>query len=339
MNYTNSEEQIVTTSKMVKLGPRVAPANMFTLHYDEVYAGTPSSEWEVVVNHLELLKLVRLEDIEPENQECDICRESFRSSDNGTSSEKPVSLPCRHIFGKNCILDWIAVSRRRDFNRPIPVGNSSVGLLTAFSCPKCRKTFTIEISGELTAAIEARLRLWDLAYQKLGIIRSVEEEEDRQDLWRFVEELKLMEVSWNGPRSLLDLRAQVSGLRFALQQLRWDLTPVQLHLRDAFFNLACYGVNDVPEEYCAESYEDRTIPTWCQRFARTMRGHNPNLSQNLCEFFDNWEQQRIGPWRRSLFEITEDIASLEEVLSLSVTTNFPVSNRRSRTMFALSALY
>lgn len=56
-------------------------------------------------------------------------------------------------------------------------------------------------------------------------------------------------------------------MRFAMQRGRWNLTPEQCYLRDALFNLGCYGVNDPSEEYSAEAYEDRqNLPLWCWQF-------------------------------------------------------------------------
>lgn len=310
---------------------------MFTLASDEAYAGTSRSEWEAVVQELEFLKPVKLEDIKPEDQECDICRESFGAADDYSSPEKPVSLPCGHIFGKDCLSDWIAVGRERDSHqyedqnvgqaRQLSIINSSVGpnnfydllpqpqvvLKTdGFTCPKCRKSLAIPRSAVHAPAIEARLQFWDLAYEKLGILRSVEEEANRQDLWRFVLKMKTEQatVSREQMRSL-QLRAQVSAMRFAMRRARWNLTPVQCYLRDALFNLACYGVDHTPREYRAEWYEDRPIPAWCWQFDRIERGMNPRYDwrrgEEYCyRFFSDLQQQTLGRWRRTLFAETGD---------------------------------
>lgn len=329
---------------MVKFGPRVAPANMFVLSHDEAYAGTSISEWQAVIDHLEFWQPVELNqaglnDIKPKNQECVICKESFLPSDDRKSPEKPVSLPCGHIFGMDCLSDWIAVCRGQnprehggagetssvnisvdssDIDNLLP--NSAVSLGTAdATCPLCRQSFTVSTSGDQGLAIEARLRFWDFAYEKLGILRSVDEEECRRDLWRFVEKMKAEQKTVSQDRMhSFDLRAQVSALRFALRRARWELTPVQRHLRDAFFNLGCSGMEDSPNEYSAESYEGRPIPFWCWQFGRIERGMSPNPhwthtpGQDLSRatpswVLDDWTQQHLGPWRRKLFtELEED---------------------------------
>lgn len=317
---------------MTKLNPRVAPENMFTLAHDEAYAGTSKAEWEAIACQLEFMKPVELDDIESNNQQCDICRESFGPSDNGASREKPVSLPCGHIFGNDCLWSWIVVGIGGVFREDVDIVDQeqlletvekhvSVGLsnyddllekegywsrTAAFTCPKCRERFTVILSGE-APEIEARLRFWDHAYEKLGIVRSVEEEMCRRDLWQLVENMNL------GPKRddlgqipSFKLRAQVSVMRFALRRAQWDLSPVQCYLRDALFNLGCYEANDASEEYCADSYENRPLPIWCWQFDRIERGMNPcydeSRGESYCDRVKDWQQQqRLGPWRRELF--------------------------------------
>lgn len=99
---------------MVEIETPVVPTNFLVLNHDEAYAGTTRSDWEAITSQQGLLKTVELEDIELENRECDICRESFGSSEGGRSSETPVSLPCGHIFGKDCLSSWISVGSRHD---------------------------------------------------------------------------------------------------------------------------------------------------------------------------------------------------------------------------------
>lgn len=307
----------------MRFGPRVAPANLFLLNDDEAYAGVSTSEWEVIAHlHLGFLKPVKLDDMEPKNQKCDICWESFGSSNECTNREQPVSLPCGHIFGKDCISDWIGIKRddvEVSFEEEIDYSDNFPDLLprsvasprTHFVCPKCRKTGTILILGEQAPEVEARLQFWDRAYQVLGVVRSVKEEECRQDLLRFVERMKTeqKELSWDQTEKF-DVRARLSAIQFALRRARRDLNPLQRYLRDAFFTLGCTGVDDYmvlnAHEFCIESYEDESIPSWCWQFDRWERGLNARFSLNdgikrFERFFEKWSQQRLGPWRRELF--------------------------------------
>ncbi|MCJ1264445.1 hypothetical protein MMC22_004317 [Lobaria immixta] len=291
---------------MAKLGPRVAPENTLPLVHGEAYAGTSKSEWEAIACQLELMRPVKVDHIEPENQQCDICRESFGPSDNGASRENPVSLPCGPIFGNDCLWNWIVAGSGvflgevvdivdqgqllETVEEHVSVGPSNYDDLlekewlwfrkSDFTCPKCRKRFKVILSEE-APNIEARLRLWDHAYEKLDIVRSAEEEMCRQDLWRLVENMNLGEVRGDlGQIPSFKLRAQVSVMRFAIRRAQWDLTPVQCHLRDALFNLGCFGANDAPEEYCADSYENRPLPMWSWQFDRIERGMNPCYDQS-----------------------------------------------------------
>lgn len=327
---------------MATFGPRVTSANMFVLDDDEVYAGTSWSEWEDVVDQLDFLKAVKLDDIEPDNQQCDICRESFGSAVDDQRPEKPVSLPCGHIFGDHCLSGWMTAGRRRDsgeqdheggeraggsfrmvvYHSPGP--NNIADLLPAsailrqtenFACPKCRQGFTIPILEDLAVAIDARLQFWDQAYEKLGIQRSDDEEASRSKLWRFVEQMRAAEPEhWDNQSRMRSaiLRAQVSAMRFALRRAHWDLTPVEQHLRDGMFNLGCFGLDASPEAYCAASYEDGPIPIWCWQFDRVERGRVPTYGWNQGQehrnrFLAGWKRQRIGRWRRKLFaELGED---------------------------------
>lgn len=308
---------------MVEIETPVVPTNFLVLNHDEAYAGTTRSDWEAITSQQGLLKTVELEDIELENRECDICRESFGSSEGGRSSETPVSLPCGHIFGKDCLSSWISVGSRHDshghdddldagdigptnWNYSMP--NPAEWFTTAaFDCPKCRKGFNVSASREEAPAIEARLQFWDRAYERLGIKRSAEEEACRHDLWQFVEKVKAeqKEVTSDPPPSFI-LRTQVSAMQFALRRAEWDLSPAQRRLRDAFFYFGCFGVNSVPEEYSAEAYENRRVPLWCWQISLVERGMPPVLGLSrkqwiTDEFVRYWKKQRLGTWKRLLF--------------------------------------
>lgn len=81
--------------------------HMFIRSPDEAYAGYTISDWLQVVSSpeiiLESLKPTKLDDIEAVNQECDICRQSFRPLEDVITPKNPVTLPCGHVFGKDCI--------------------------------------------------------------------------------------------------------------------------------------------------------------------------------------------------------------------------------------------
>ena len=329
---------------MADSGAPIEQENMFVLLENEAYAGISKTDWDKIILQLDTVKSVKLDDLEPTRKECDICRQSFLTADDGTTPENPVSLPCGHVFGSLCLSRWIASGNSQEhgdnenqenediqglFREGLPLaGDEDLENLfgenltldddqirdwftpraqwfgvKSFTCPKCRKSLTFrKMPGQQAAEIKARLEFWDTAYGKLGIVRSHKEEACRKDLVRLVEETKAERNTVPQNKMLLyDFHAQVSAMRFALRRGRWDLTPVQRHLRDALFNLGCYGLNDPPGEYCAEAYEDRQqLPRWCWELEQIERGMNAAYVW-VKGPADDWEQQRLGPWRRKLF--------------------------------------
>ena len=316
------------------MAPQVAPENMFVLSETEGYAGISKSDWDRIILNLKNFKPLELDDLEPESQECVICRQSFLLADDGTGRENPISLPCGHVFGQKCLSRWIAAGaggkqNRLEYNDSVYQApqelfreDSSIGseqtreLLTqpvmwrgtkSFTCPMCRRSFTFrKMSGQQAAGIEARLRFWDAAYEKLDIVRSEKEEECRQHLLQTLEETKVERSAVPRHRiRVYEFHAQVSAMRFAIRRGRWDLTPLQCHLRDALFNLGCYGVNGPPEKYCAEAYDDRGhLPLWCLQFEKLERGMEPDYDETAgrARYWNTW---RLGPWRRRMFADTD----------------------------------
>lgn len=92
---------------MADSGAPVEPENMFVLLENEAYAGISKIDWDKIIIQLDTVKSVILDDLEPTNKECDVCRQSFLHTDHSTIPEKPVSLPCGHVFGSSCLSRWI----------------------------------------------------------------------------------------------------------------------------------------------------------------------------------------------------------------------------------------
>lgn len=186
------------------------------------------------------------------------------------------------------------------------------------SCPKCRVEFSILRSEVNGMKIEARLRFWDCLYEKLGISRSAKEEESRNDLLKYVQMFQMSGTEIRSePMRSFSLQAQVSAMRFALRRGNRDLDPLQTYLRDAIFNLGCYGLHD--GKYSATSYRNRRVPMWCCLVERIERGLSPLITpamhwirvldntdlaeQDRCsrEFHRELKRKVFGPWRRALF--------------------------------------
>lgn len=181
------------------------------------------------------------------------------------------------------------------------------------SCPLCRNEFSIKRCGLTGGIIEARLRFWDRLYEKLGISRSEKEEQSRTDLLRYVQMVREpnKDITPEHMRSFA-LQAQMTTMRFALSRGKRDLDPQQAYLRDALFNLGCYGLHE--GEYSATSYETRKVPLWCFLMDRVARHRLPiftadsksetdpaRLAKVRIDFHKKLKQQVSGPWRRALY--------------------------------------
>ena len=67
-----------------------------------------------IIQILASMPVIRKKNLKENEKECSICREPFRDSTKSSSThapdevdEKPVRLPCGHIFGDVCFRDWI----------------------------------------------------------------------------------------------------------------------------------------------------------------------------------------------------------------------------------------
>lgn len=213
------------------------------------------------------------------------------------------------------LLNWIS-DEVRDL---VPTSGPQIEVRDV-SCPKCRATFSIHRSGLTGVKIEARLHFWDRLYEKLGLARSAKEEQSRSDLLRYVQMVQVPRIDDKLERMRsFTLQAQASAMRFALRRGNRDLDPQQTYIRDAIFNLGCYGLHE--GEYSATSYENRRVPLWCYQVDRIERGLSPIVSvSDMDETTDGeteedepdvsyysrkvcreLKQQVSGPWRRNLF--------------------------------------
>ena len=75
-----------------------------------------------------------------DGQVCKLCIERF---DDPEREEKPVKLPCGHVFGEFCIQAWLQMNKR--------------------DCPFCRRTFGL-LEAEDTDCDEEVSRLVEPAY-------------------------------------------------------------------------------------------------------------------------------------------------------------------------------
>lgn len=166
---------------------------MFQLEEDEAYAGTEPDVWHAM-RFFNRLEVVDLEKLEPDSM-CSICMQPYDDPKDGSIKHVPVRLPCSHVFGKECLATWTTPLGAWEHN-----GNSGweekkgwfetrfVTSSSSTDCPLCRRShFQKPRFAESALGLEARLILWDLAYEKIGCLRSPKEEQSRADLVQYVE--------------------------------------------------------------------------------------------------------------------------------------------------------
>lgn len=192
---------------------------------------------------------------------------------------------------------------------------------TVASCPKCRGKFGLHRVGLPGWNIKARVHFWDCLYKKIGISRSPKEKQCRRDLVRYIRMVREPKINIErGHMRSFTLQAQASAMRFALRRGNRELDPQQTYLRDAIFNLGCYGLHE--GEYSPDSYENRKVPLWCYQVDRIESGLDPKITtfmylqsvlnqmdeseqwdqaRSSMEFYQELRKQISGPWRRKLF--------------------------------------
>ena len=164
--------------------------NMFELEENEAYA---VEVWQAM-RFVNELKAVALNELLPEDQICSICRQPYGNLEKDATGCEPVQLPCSHIFGKVCLAIWITPlggwsdsigqweEEKNWFEDPF------IGFSGRANCPICRRElFEKPKNWESGKGLEARLMLWDRAYEKVGCLRSEKEEQSRADLIRYLE--------------------------------------------------------------------------------------------------------------------------------------------------------
>ena len=102
------------------------------------------------------LPIVRKANLPDNNQSCHICMEDFKAQ-TGHTLELPVRLPCSHILGTICMINWLSSN-----------GNSSPR-----GCPLCRaellpKALSDPLSARRRESLLGRIQAFDeVAYQRI----------------------------------------------------------------------------------------------------------------------------------------------------------------------------
>ncbi|MCJ1466244.1 hypothetical protein MMC07_004863 [Pseudocyphellaria aurata] len=158
------------------------------------YAETDFDVWQAIRTFNEL-EVVNLSEIDPEDRTCSICMQPYEDPENGGVLHIPVRLPCAHVFGKECLAQWLtplgAWKYTMDAEWERAKGWFETELVHCHGstdCPLCRRELFPRVPyAESFGGLVARVLFFDLAYEKVGCGRSQEEERSRADLMQYIE--------------------------------------------------------------------------------------------------------------------------------------------------------
>ena len=164
---------------------------IFDIQDDQAYATTLVETWQAV-RFLHELKLVDPNEIALEDRACTICMQLYNDQD---ILHVPVRLPCSHVFGKLCLAKWITPLGAWEDNEDGEweqekdwFSNPYVPFSGSVDCPLCRRELCPRPPyAESAMGLEARLMLWDRAYEKVYCVRSDKEEKSRANLIQYIE--------------------------------------------------------------------------------------------------------------------------------------------------------
>ncbi|MCJ1425182.1 hypothetical protein MMC29_003070 [Sticta canariensis] len=212
---------------MVKFGPPSPKVNTLDVFEQRTYGDTFTETWRIIQFFLEDMKPVNTADLELGDRKCEICRQDFT-----LDFHRAVRLPCNHTFGEPCIKSWLS-----PYAPWTPSAGAAGGTpVGANTCPTCRREFFPEQSAvDSLPEIEARNKLWDMAYAHVGIALSEREFRAREDLLRYLDSYFARELDEyypsNSERRNCPTWSNQRLFLFSNMLKQERLTPVQEHLR------------------------------------------------------------------------------------------------------------
>lgn len=219
---------------MVESGPPSPKVNTLDVFEQRTYADTSTETWRIIQFFLEDLKPVNAADLELGDRKYGICGQDFT-----LDFHRALWLPCNHIFGEPCIKIWLS-----PYAPWTPSAGAAGGTpVGANTCPTCRREFFPEQRAvDSLPEIEARIKLWDMAYAHVGVALSEREFRAREDLLRyfgsyFARELDEYYPS-NSERQNRPTWANQRLFLFSSMLKQESLTPVQEHLRQGLDEFA-----------------------------------------------------------------------------------------------------
>ncbi|MCJ1467010.1 hypothetical protein MMC07_005632 [Pseudocyphellaria aurata] len=287
---------------MVKIGPPSPVLNTLDVLEDFTYAFTARETWRIInFFREEFRKPVNVDDLTPEDRKCDICTDEFTDA-----SHRAVKLPCGHIFGMECIELWLTpfVSNRHE-------EDPSRG---ANTCPKCRRIFfPPQLALDEPNAVEARIKLWDLAYAHVGVALSDAERRVRADVLQYIAIGGRVDRTLPSDRVRPEYIGWISHVLYVTCQLLKDqpltpLTPVQEHLR--------HGLEEIAVRGFLTRYNPDGLRFWRdirgELFFDAQRGWDPVQSDDGDE--DESEEQMEGDEVESEEQVEESVEDDTEEL-------------------------
>ena len=182
------------------------PVTFQCLRKHTVYADTHVDIWKTAKFFVSGYRSAELQDIEPEDRLCGICR--LPLSEDKHDPHRPVQTACPkpHVFGRSCLKDWLEEDfedydpdddASREYNEEHYLANESYINTNEETgrngCPKCR--FVFFTRAEEILKLQCRLDLWDQAYARCGIEPSQYEEDTGDVLRKYVEQFTVYDRS------------------------------------------------------------------------------------------------------------------------------------------------
>ena len=151
--------------------------NVFTRGTDVAFAFSALVEYYATYPRKAVAEL-------PEGQhECGICREALSDSNQAAPAERPMALPCGHIFGERCFAQWLSMFQGMSHTCPICRGEFWYGLDLSsllrhgYDSPNLLKlTGTSQVNAAPEDAYGNLMQLWDRMLVLLKTINSLSED-------------------------------------------------------------------------------------------------------------------------------------------------------------------
>ena len=143
-----------------------------------------TAEVPPAVKFLKDLISLELDDLDQEDQKCGICMEPYLTGDDW---EMPLALPCGHVFGNNCLHNWLSeFSNKQHDNCPvcrkqhIEETRAHIGTIKGLTQRLRDVNYLLTAAGPLRLDAEGR-RDWEAVKEYVN--NFLEEEKEKREAW------------------------------------------------------------------------------------------------------------------------------------------------------------